>query len=390
MRSILPHVPPFAAGLIRVLTLGLGLGAGAALHADPAMFQYALDQSAAQHSAGHPLRARWWLRQASEHAQTPADIATLQQRFATSRQQSPLSFGFGFSIAPSDNINNGAQQSDFTLGPYRFFFPPEQMALSGVEYAARLHVDYALRQTPHAQTRLRVALFGRSYTLSDAARAQAPDMRGADYSLARAEVSLAQRFATPDFPGTTEITLGTGKQWQGGQLTFDFRTLSVAQSARLSDAERLTLSVSVEQRVSGLRPALDEDLYSVAISYRYTRANRDQIHVSLRGAFNDAARHSRSYHDYHASLGYSLDRPIMGVGLGFRAGAGHKDYDSFPISLDGRRDYSVSLGMHAVFYDMTYLGFAPDLDITARRTRSNVTRYDTSDLQIRLGFTSVF
>lgn len=370
--------------------VGFCLIAGSPARGESQPFQYALDRSAEFQQSGQSFQALWWLRRASDHAQTHAQVETLRQQFADVRQANPLSLDLRFSVAPSDNINGGSRESEFYLGPYRFFFPPEQMALSGIEYAAEVNAGYRLRQTDAALTALQLQVFARSYSLSAAAQTQAPDVRGSDYSLVNAGLSLVHRFATPQFPGTTEIRLGTGKQWQGGQLTFDFGRIALTQTAYISDTARLALSFQAEHRHSGLRRALDADVYSLTARYQQELPSRDRIALSLSGTLHDSERESKTYRQYQASARYIWADPIRGAGLSLHADIGRKEYDSFSISLDGRRDNSYGLGLRAVFYDMTHFGFAPEIKAAARRTHSNVTRYDTSDLQISVGFTSVF
>ena len=73
--------------------------------------------------------------------------------------------------------------------------------------------------------------------------------------------------------------------------------------------------------------------------------------------------------------------------------AGYADYPDFAALFavpGGRQDRSVYADVDFFFPDIDYAGFAPNLRISAGRTSSNVSRYETRQLSVSLGIRSKF
>lgn len=348
--------------------------------------------AAARFRMGHYLRAQWWLRQASNHTQTPQDADTVRAEFQRIRQANPLTAQLGLSIAPTDNINNGSEQDFFTLEglDFEFTLPPGSLPLSGVEYAGDVQLSYQLSRSATQMTSLDAYFYGRTYTLTRAAQATVPDISGNDYALALTEVSLNHSRFLFDGLGPTTVSAHLGRVWFGGDPLWDYQKLSVAQAFRVRDADVLTLGVAVQdqQAQSNLQP--DTILYDLTAAYATPLDNGDVLKLTLAAQLNDAATETDTFTEYSGFADYRFNAPVLGARWAVSLGVGYSNYDEFTLSLDGRRDTYASLGAIAVLDQISYFGFSPSVSITARRTVSNVTQFTSSQIQARIGIQSTF
>ena len=348
--------------------------------------------AAARFRMGQYLRAQWWLRRASNHTQTPQDTDTIRAEFQRIRQANPLTAQLGFSIAPTDNINNGSEQDFFTLEgiDFEFTLPPGSLPLSGVEYAGEAKLSYQLSRSASQMTSLDAYFYGRTYTLTRAAQATVPDISGNDYALALAEVSLNHSRFLFDGLGPTTVSAHLGRVWFSGDPLWDYQKLSLAQAFRVRAADVLTLTGAIQdqQAQSDLQP--DTVLYDLSAAYATPLANGDVAELTLAAQFNDATTETDTFTDYSAVADYSFSAPVFRARWGVSFGVGYTNYDEFTLSLDGRRDTYASLGATAVLEEFSYFGFSPSVSVTARRTVSNVTQFTSSQIQARIGIQSTF
>jgi len=169
----------------------------------------------AKYSSGQYIAAEWWLRRGQNYADSPEDIDVLAKEFHAIRQQNPLRFRIGFSVAPSNNINGGTEEETFMLGEYEFIFPPERRSLSGIEYSGEAQLSYRLSKSNQQVTKASLYLYGRTYSLSFASQKEVPDATGGDYSLGLVELSFDHRRMLFDGLGPTTVSLHSGQVWYG-------------------------------------------------------------------------------------------------------------------------------------------------------------------------------
>ena len=67
-----------------------------------------------------------------------------------------------------------------------------------------------------------------------------------------------------------------------------------------------------------------------------------------------------------------------------------RDYVFVQVVPGGREDLRVFASVNAFFPDYSYAGFAPVVTLSASRTDSNVSRFDTNDLSLSFTFRSTF
>ena len=334
--------------------------------------------------------AQYWLRRAANHTSTNADTALVKQEFQAIRQQNPLSVNLSFSVAPSNNINGGAEDEFFFLDEFQFQFSPESRALSGIEYAGDVNLTYQISNTQTQSTSLGAYFYGRTFSLSSETKATVPNASGSDYALGQAEASLYHRRLLFKTLGPTEVSTHIGKIWYGGKPLWRYNKLALSQDIAINQKSSATIRTFIEKRegLDDVQP--NSTLYDAQALYARRLANLDILQLSLGYHFNDADQETYTHTDIRASLRYTLDKPILGAGLSFSMGLGHKNYDEFSLALNGRQDNYISLGATAVFQNISYFGFSPSFSLAVSKTNSNVTRFSNVAVQGKFGIQSNF
>ncbi len=346
--------------------------------------------SAAHLNDQRPLLAQYWLRRAANHVTTPQDALQVNQEFNVVRNKSPYNVNLSFAIAPSDNINGGAAEKYFELGGFEFEFAPSALALSGIEYSGQADLIYKLSESAQQVTVIGGTLYGRTYSLSDTAKQAAPNVSGSDYALVQGEVFVSQKRRLFENLGPTTGSFHLGKTWYGGDPLRRYTRLAVSQDFVLGQNAALTVGGFVEDQIALSNAQTNTQIYNLQGTYAQRLQNQDIVRVTLQSRYNDAAVDAFTYTDSRFIIDYERAQRIWDTKLTFSVGLGYKDYDTYSLSLNGRRDRSVSVGATAVFENMSYYGFSPSLNITASQTQSNVARFTSNGVQARFGFESNF
>lgn len=350
-------------------------------------------------------RAELWLRRAANHITTEQEAETVVRAFQRAQQANPLSLQFGAQITPSDNINGGSESETFRLEgiDIDFFLPPERLALSGTEYSASAQASYRLSQSAVQMTSVGGFLFGRTFTLSPETQEAIPDLSGSDLSQIFAEVSLTHRRQIFDDVGPTLVSLGFGRIWYGGEPYSEYRSFSLDQVFPISSDAQLRIGGGIKDQtalvpqfstVPGFDPTDsvplgDPIIYDLRGTYARTLANNDGLQLSLSAAVSDGG-FENTFTEYRGRINYKIAKPIWDTRFSFSFELGHKSYDEFTISLDGRRDVFATFGATAVFEKISYFGFSPSATISATRTESDVDIFTSSQIQAGIGAESNF
>ncbi len=336
------------------------------------------------------LAAQFWLRRATNHAETAQDAQRLSADMQAIRASNPITFNLSFSAAPSDNVNGGAAEKHFQLGGFNFEFAPSSLARSGIEYSGQAAVTYRLSQTENSTTTAGLSLYGRSYALSATAKKTAPGVSGSDFALTQVEGTLRHRASLREGFGPSEAALQFGKTWYGGDALRTHVRLALAQDFVLGPNAALKLSGFAEQQNALSTQQVDTDIFDLTGLYAQRLPNNDVLRLTLQHRLHDAAQESFSFSDSRFVVSYDQLERIWNAKLSYYLGFGYKNYDTYSLSLNGRRDRSISVGATAVFEAVSYYGFSPNLTIAATSTKSNVARFTSNSVAARLGFTSNF
>ena len=87
---------------------------------------------------------------------------------------------------------------------------------------------------------------------------------------------------------------------------------------------------------------------------------------------------------------YTLGKPIMGAIAQLTADVQARDYDDPLFGPDARQDFRTTLSASLLFVDFDTYGFAPKLTLEATQTNSNITRFETRNFGLQIGFQSLF
>lgn len=341
-------------------------------------------------SEGALTRAAFWLRRAANNAESEEEFLRIAETYAEVRAANPLDVHVGLWIAPTDNINGGAENEVFQLEglPFDFTLPPDRVALSGLEFGADVAATYRLSSTSDQTTTVGVYVFGQSYALSPESRARAPDLDGGDFSYIAADLSLThERLIFVDL-GPTALGVNGGRVWTGGTPTWDYFTVAARQGIALPDGASLTLRASQTRQVSrtGAAPV---DLTQFSTSYRHPFDGGDVLETRISAIYHDGG-FENIYTEFTAETGYVWDQPVDGLQLSMNLMLGNRSYDTFPTTLDGRRDQFGRIGLDALFTGISYWGFSPQVSAAATRTASTAEEFTSRSLEARIGVRSTF
>ncbi|EBA13875.1 hypothetical protein [Roseobacter sp. CCS2] len=362
-------------------------------------FQAARFVGSVRFQAAQYTRSEMWLRRAANHTQTNAELQSVAEAFAISKQANPLSMRFAGSIAPTDNINNGSKDGVLRLEgiDVTFVLPEDRRSLSGVAFTASTELRYRVAQSPAQSTTLIGAISGATYALSSDAKdllasSPNPDVRavdGSDFATVTALAGVERQQNNISPLGPVRAGLSFGSYWEGAERLVDFHDLSLEQIVPVGRDRTFRLKGLVREQLARTPNLLDSTRYDLMGSYAQTLRNGDQLQLSLQTS-RVLAGAENSFDEYEVGVGYGLAQPIFGVQLYTSLQFGYRTYDEFVTTLDGRDDHFISADATATFQDVSYFGFSPSITVSSSRTVSTAEENTTSAVQVLFGVTSNF
>ncbi|MGR3341694.1 MAG: surface lipoprotein assembly modifier, partial [Paracoccaceae bacterium] len=346
--------------------------------------------ASAHFRARQHTRAEWWLRRALNLAPDQAAQSALRQDFAKVRQSNPLAVRLSFSTAPNNNVNNGSSSDTINIFGLPFVLSPDARALSGIEVSAGVDLKYRLAQGQDRATDIGLKLFGRTFKLSNAAQAAAPDVSGSDFSFAVAEAFLMQtrRFANTSGPTTFILTLG--KNWFGTAPYSRYGRLTAAQTLQLTKATGLIVSGGYERQISISSGGTPSNIFTLGTTVNHRLQNRDALSLSLRLQETTSPDADLENTSVKAGARYGFGTLVLGTSVSLSMALEKRDYDVSVFDLSGRHDLTLSAGAAVAFPGISYFGFSPSLSVEASRTQSNVNIFDRESVAVRIGIQSNF
>ena len=340
----------------------------------------------------------WWMRRALQIAPDEAARDFARTEAAALRRAAPLSVTLSFGLAPRSNINNGGANELYDLHPAvadllrAYFGNPNlrpqgtlregERPLSGLELNGGLTLRYRLSETRDSLTNLTFRVTGRTYRLSDEAKADSPGVSGSDFSDTVLSFGLSHRWVAES--GTFGLDIEAGRIFYGGEPHSDIARATLGHSWALDEAV-LTLDATL----AGTRFADPEDDPSreIGLGLRYTRPV-DLGRLDLGLTVTDVASDTPD----RAYLGVGLE-----AGLRFLDGAAdvtlgleHRSYDETRYIAETREDWIGTLSASYAVTEWETFGFQPVLTLNARRLWSNAERPETRSLGAGLTFRSSF
>lgn len=400
-QALLQHIPNDVEALLLLAAAQISLGhyddaaqnaqrAFALAPRGPIRVNAARLAASAHQRAGHHTRAELWLRRGLNNVTDANEQRALHQDFAAVRQANPLSANINFSLAPNSNINNGSNAEFIYIWNIPFQLSADARALSGFELAGSADLKYRLSESETHATQIGLNLFGRTFELSDASAAAAPNTSGSDYAFAQAELSFDHTRKFAALSGPSQITLSLGQNWYGGEPYTRYQRLTLSQDFQLSNTTGLQLSAHNTHEVSIRDGGIQSDYRALGASLSHQLGTGDRIGLSLSVEETGSDDPGRENIAKRAQLSYQLGKPLLGMALSGNLALEQRDYDFSVYDPSGRQDETISAGITAVFLNMSYFGFSPSLTLEASRTQSNVSLFDRESAGLRLGLQSTF
>lgn len=353
--------------------------------------------------AKQPTRAQMWLRRSLPYAPHAQAREQVVQDYRVVRARNPLSFNLHFNVSPSSNVNGGSDGEYFLIDGYYFAIPfaisAYDQALKGLTISADLQTSYKLRESDVSETRLfgalgvtRVVLSQEAYDLAAAtATPLDDDIENADFGSTVARVGLRHAFALPVGSGHhSAVSFSVGQTWYGGAVYQQLLQAGVETNWRLAPRTRLHLDFAIEERQFEDRAYGTTTSRSASAQIEHRLNSGDLAALSLSYTANDGSSRNATYDRVTLYAKYSFDQAIgpakisLGLGMGTHDGL----YRSFG-TVD-RSDRSTFGTVNFLFHDLDYAGFAPSVSLKARKNRSNVSRFDTTEMSVGFGIESSF
>ncbi len=336
-------------------------------------------------------RGQAWLRLAAVHAETETQERQVRADYARARAANPLNFNLSLSVAPSDNVNNGTDNTLLVINgiPSAARFSSATQTLSGVVSTADLRLRYRLNRTANSVTHAT----GRAYTRQVALTDSAPGVDGSDFSSSYAEIGLSHRFALGAEGNTASVAGSLGTLWSGGETSFDFAKLELGRSLKLNDANRLSFKAAVEDRNSAIEPVRDAAVVTLSgtLAHKRPDGGRFTFGVTVQDVTSDQI--NAEFQTATARLAYTFAKSLGPARVTTGVTLGSTDYEDYTLigPVDGgREDTSVYADVSLFFEDFSFAGFAPTVTLRTGQRTSNINRFDISESTLSIGLQSKF
>lgn len=347
----------------------------------------ALAMAQALSSDGHKTRAQFWLRRAGDVAPNPRLKARAARDFAYLRKTNPWSVNFSFGITPSDNVNNAPRDNTVILGGL-VFTNPSAVPISGFEIRSDVELRYNFAEEPKKRNFVSLLWTESHVVFSDD---NVPvGVEASEFSYRKLETTLGRDFtAGPGKPRQT-VSVSLGRIWSGDSTLADEIRLDWRQRYARPEGRRFAWDASL-----GYSDRKDNDIRSGITSTLGAQWSRPlenggrlgwQTEVGRTDTDSSALTHTR----LNLGVQYTHPKPVMGAIAQVGMSAELRRYDDPLYGPDARRDTKATLSTSLLFVDFDTYGFAPKLTFEASRTESNVSRFETQNLGLQIGFQSLF
>lgn len=359
--------------------------------ADSQKLRYASAMVVAQalSSDGHKTRAQIWLRRAAEIAPDGARRAQAVQDFRYVRTTNPWSVRVRFGVSPSSNVNRGPTDNTFTWNGLTFV-DPALVPLRGYEISTGLAIEHRLPLASGNRLRLGLVVDDSRFILSDEARRKVPGARGSDYDFLAVETRLAVDWLAPALSSTQTASLVFGRNWAGGQHLTDYLRAGLATSRAVTQKDRIGLRFSAERQWRQDAAIRSGDILTLGGSWGRVLADGAQLSLDLALSDMDAVSADIAHQKARLGVSYALGKPVLGALASLSLGVETRWYDRPLYGPEPRQDETLQIGGSLFFTTFDLFGFAPKVGLTATRTNSNVSRFETEAIELNLGLQSVF
>ncbi|WP_342071599.1 hypothetical protein [Yoonia algicola] len=342
--------------------------------------------------------ATFWLRRALTVAPNDQErTRTLRDARGVSRLN-PWSTQLSFSLAPSNNVNGGAEGEDLIIAGQDTGGNISQAGLAlagwraslgfGTQY--RLHQSRTNRTTVGIQLQTARAWITEDTTLPDEAFDTASYTLSLRHERALERGTLTFRVARSLYEYRRLENDERTTQYQN----YDTWLVGVDRRYPLNDRTVLSLSVNREQ-LSYLNTGIG-DIARLGLigGVSYQLASGDQISASFALTDSDGDNLNYTSGEQTLSGSYRFADPIGPMSLALGGGLRWSDYPDYRVGFStipgGRQDTTVFANANIGFPNVSYAGFTPGLRIDANRVKSNVSRFERTTFSAGLTISSQF
>jgi len=331
-------------------------------------------------------RAQLWLRRADQAAPDEQRQTLAGRAYREVARRNPLKIQLRFSLAPSNNVNNGAETTVIEIGGLPFRLDDSGQQLGGWQGATGVSLTYRLSEDTDHLTELLGEAYYRKVWLNPDAGTLAPDARDSDYDYGVLVAGVRHQFLKwPDL-GITSVAGVLGQSWYSEEALAHWAEVQVEQTVKRSDVSALKFGVQLR---SEKRQDDDiNDATSVGLSVNYLRGLGEggsySLGASIRDIWSDSATVDGRVLGVNARRNFGRIGPVL-PSVGFSAET--RDYEKWSTTPGGREDRTLGLQVSVTWPDVSYYGFVPQATLTARRTWSDVDIYDRNE--VSMGVTAV-
>ncbi|MCA0940169.1 hypothetical protein LCM08_12165 [Salipiger pacificus] len=348
---------------------------------------YALDESY--------FLSQLWMRRAMMDVPSEALGRRAGREYKALRNLSRLSLSLELSAAPSSNVNGGASEEISTVDglPLVGILSPSAQALSGLSARGALSLSYAVQRGPKSETTLRGYGTLRRVRLSEEARDKAPSVENSDFGASSLEVGLQHRRQLGEKGPVASGSATLGRAWQGGEHSYDYRRAAVSLVQPLGAVTALTGGLSWQHQQDATSAYNDVDTFGYQLGVIRDLGTPGTVSAMLIGGAAESENGQITRDTRGLRLGYEPGAPVGPVRLSFALSAFEHRYPDYRVLFPvpgGREDEVWRAEMQVAFEKLDYAGFVPVLDLSAERSESNVSRFETETFALSLGFKSRF
>ena len=347
----------------------------------------AMAMAQALSSDGAKTRAQFWLRRAAHVAPDEQTRARAVRDYRYVSMTNPWSVNLSFSIDPSDNVNGAPTDNTFVLGGL-IFTNPSAVPISGfvLRQDTSLRYNFGITQTHRNFAALNWTESHTVFTEDDVPAG----VDASDFAFRRLQAEVGRDFTTgPNAPRQT-VSLSFGRLWSAEEPLADEVKLNWRQT--YARPENRLFSWNARLGYSDRKDSAARSGVSATLGANWARPTEDGGRLSWNAELGRTDTDSRAITHNALTLGlqYTFAKPLLGATAQVAMTAQAKQYDDPLYSAEPRADLGASISTSLLFTDFDTYGFAPKLTFEARKTTSNVSRFETESFGLNMGFQSLF
>lgn len=340
------------------------------------------------------IATQFWLRRAGDLAPSETQRARAERNYAVFQAQNPWRWRIDASVTPSSNVNGGSETPYNIIDgvPLVGILSPDAQALSGWIGQGRLDVSYRFRQTATSRTEATASVYAKRVRLSEDAKAKAPAFDAGGLSAEEITAGLRHSFLLGTGGQIVQLSGRLSHYRQGGDEAYNAATAGVAYQHPLSPRLKFTGLLEAETRDYAAGGSGRVLRASAGLSYRFAGGNLLSGSVFV----GDTVLPNTNFDNraIYGKLTWALGEPVANMRIAASIGASLSDYPDYSLGFipvpGGRQDEGLFADLDVTFEQIEYAGFSPRLRIRRQQTKSNVSRFTTSEWAVSVGIESNF